>query len=374
MEAAYAPDIAERLIRAGRPGEAIDWLKRSRRPFDDDDTTNIDLMVEALEALGKKNEAQDARWRYFEKSLNVDSLRAYLKRLPDFEDSRPSKRRSRCRQYASVDTALEFFVAWPNLQRADEMCGCARRNWMVALTINCAPRPKRWKTNIRPVRCGCTVAWLRAFCIEDRQSSTATRLGTFNRVSSWHRALPMRRASRSMRRSWRVYSNRTVGSTAFGADEAIICGFFVLCRSFLYQSVAEERFSSITLRVRNQVHHENERLSSVIYRLPPTVTRMRLAWRFGKRHGGSPRVARRIRYRADYHATSKPPITGPATRPSGSRCRTSPPRVHICTSNIGASNCFVKTDETSDSGRCTDDRAYRSGTASASPQLPELLD
>ena len=88
MEAAYAPDIAKKLIRAGRPGEAIDWLKRSRRPFDDDDTTHIDLMVEALEALGKKDEAQDARWRYFEKSLNVDSLRAYLKHLPDFEDFR----------------------------------------------------------------------------------------------------------------------------------------------------------------------------------------------------------------------------------------------------------------------------------------------
>jgi hypothetical protein len=31
-------------------------------------------MVEALEALGKKDEAQDARWRYFEKTLNVESL------------------------------------------------------------------------------------------------------------------------------------------------------------------------------------------------------------------------------------------------------------------------------------------------------------
>jgi hypothetical protein len=63
MEAASAPDIAERLIRAGRPGEAIDWLKRSRRPFDDDDTAHVNLMVEALEALGKKDDAQDARWR-----------------------------------------------------------------------------------------------------------------------------------------------------------------------------------------------------------------------------------------------------------------------------------------------------------------------
>ena len=93
-----------------------------------------------------------------------------------------------------------------------------RRNWTVVLIIDCAPRPRRWKTNIWPVRRASTVAWLRACCIEDRQSSTPTRLGTFNRVSGWPRALPMTRASRSMRPSSRVYSNRTGGSTASGHD------------------------------------------------------------------------------------------------------------------------------------------------------------
>ena len=122
MEAAYAPDIAKRLIRAGRSGEAIDWLTRSKRPFDDDDTAHIDLMVEALEALGKKVEAQDARWRYFEKTLNVDSLRAYLKRLPDFEDFEAEQKAFEvAAKHRSVETALEFFVAWPNVQRADEI-------------------------------------------------------------------------------------------------------------------------------------------------------------------------------------------------------------------------------------------------------------
>jgi hypothetical protein len=122
MEAIYAPDIAERLIRAGRPGQAIDWIRRSRRPFDDEDTTHIELMVEALEALGKKNDAQDARWRYFEKTLNVESLRAYLKRLPDFEDFEAERKAFEiAANHRSVDTALEFFVAWPNLQRADEI-------------------------------------------------------------------------------------------------------------------------------------------------------------------------------------------------------------------------------------------------------------
>ena len=48
--------------------------------FDDDDSALIDLMVETLEALGKKDDAQDARRRYFEKyfekSLSIESLRA----------------------------------------------------------------------------------------------------------------------------------------------------------------------------------------------------------------------------------------------------------------------------------------------------------
>jgi len=122
MEAAYAPDIAERLIRASRPSEAIDLLKGSRRPFDDPDTTHVELMVEALEALGRQNDAQDTRWRHFEKTLNVETLRAYLKRLPDFEDFEAERRAfETAAKHSSVDTALEFFVAWPNLQRADEI-------------------------------------------------------------------------------------------------------------------------------------------------------------------------------------------------------------------------------------------------------------
>ncbi len=64
METVYAADIAKRLIAAGRPAEALDWLKKSRRPLDDEETTDIDLEVVALEALGEKDKAQDARWRY----------------------------------------------------------------------------------------------------------------------------------------------------------------------------------------------------------------------------------------------------------------------------------------------------------------------
>lgn len=58
------------------------------------------------------------------------------------------------------------------------------------LAINCAPRPRRWKTNIRLGRLVSTVAWLRVFCIVDRQSSsTPTRPEIFGRVSAWRRGV-----------------------------------------------------------------------------------------------------------------------------------------------------------------------------------------
>ena len=47
-------------------------------------------------------------------------------------------------------------------------------------------------------------------CIEDRQSSTPTRLAIFSRVSGCTSRCRWRRASRSMRPSWHVCSNRTV--------------------------------------------------------------------------------------------------------------------------------------------------------------------
>jgi hypothetical protein len=66
-------------------------------------------MVEALDALGKTDDAQAARWRYFEKSLNVESLRTYLKRLPDFDDFEDGRKAFEiAAKHRSVDVALEF--------------------------------------------------------------------------------------------------------------------------------------------------------------------------------------------------------------------------------------------------------------------------
>jgi uncharacterized protein DUF6880 len=122
METVYTADIAERLIAASRPAEALDWLKKPRRPLDDEDTTHIDLEVTALETLGEKDKAQDTRWRYFQKTLNVDYLRDYLKRLLDFEDfEAEQKALAWAAKHRSAETALAFFIAWPNLELADRL-------------------------------------------------------------------------------------------------------------------------------------------------------------------------------------------------------------------------------------------------------------
>jgi hypothetical protein len=68
------------------------------------------------------DDAQKARWTYFQKTLNIEYLRAYLKRLPDFEDFEAERKAfAIAAAHRSAETALTLFVAWPDLQRADRL-------------------------------------------------------------------------------------------------------------------------------------------------------------------------------------------------------------------------------------------------------------
>ena len=66
-------------------------------------------MLGVLEALGRTEDAQDARWNCFERSLSSVHLRAYLKRLSDFDAVEAERKALQ---------ALSFLVAWPALDRA----------------------------------------------------------------------------------------------------------------------------------------------------------------------------------------------------------------------------------------------------------------
>jgi hypothetical protein len=72
-----------------------------------------------LEALGRAEEAQAARWSAFEQALSAQHLKAYLKRLPDFEDVEAEERAlAHVEGHKSLLHALAFLVSWPTLDRA----------------------------------------------------------------------------------------------------------------------------------------------------------------------------------------------------------------------------------------------------------------
>lgn len=114
-----AAEIAERLLAAGRVEEALRALDsaeyRSGRP----DFEFEDARIKVLEALGRDAEAQSARWTCFADALSAEHLRAYLKRLPDFDDVEAETRAlDHAEQYRHLLPALSFLVTWPALDRA----------------------------------------------------------------------------------------------------------------------------------------------------------------------------------------------------------------------------------------------------------------
>ena len=117
-----AANVAQRLIGAGRPAEALEWLERDRRAGGPFDLDLADLRIAAFEALGRQSEAQALRWQAFETTLSGLHLRDYLKRLPDFEDFAVEQSAlGYAAKFSSALTALVFFVEWPALEAADRL-------------------------------------------------------------------------------------------------------------------------------------------------------------------------------------------------------------------------------------------------------------
>ena len=119
---AVAASIARRLLDAGRPQEAwaaleaVEVKQRDQAPMEWEKAR-----VDVLEALGRSDEAQAFRWQRFLATLNATHLRAYLRKLPDFDDFEAEQRAlAHALAFGDVHQALAFLVTWPDLQRANE--------------------------------------------------------------------------------------------------------------------------------------------------------------------------------------------------------------------------------------------------------------
>lgn len=137
--------IAERLLRAGRAGEALEWIRRKQEPglrivtradlIAGFDPRGIDrerqaLEIEILDALCKGDEAQALRWARWERELDAPMLRTHLAKLPDFEDEEALHRAlDHAEAFPQPHRALVFLTTWPDLPRAARLVVAQAATW-----------------------------------------------------------------------------------------------------------------------------------------------------------------------------------------------------------------------------------------------------
>ncbi len=121
---ASAAQIASRLLKAGRPADALKALDGARQNPRSGMPSEwpaewINARIAALEALDRKDEAQRVRLERFRRTLEADYLRAYLKRLPDFDDIEAEDAElDHVKAWPDANAALGLLTGWPSLERA----------------------------------------------------------------------------------------------------------------------------------------------------------------------------------------------------------------------------------------------------------------
>lgn len=113
---AIAARIAERYLAANRAEDAMASLTGAKTDSDKSgywpDWRRV--RIDVLDALGNLDEAQHERWAIFEESLSAENLRAFIKRLPDFDDEEAEVRAlAYVGKYADFHQALAFLIDWP---------------------------------------------------------------------------------------------------------------------------------------------------------------------------------------------------------------------------------------------------------------------
>ena len=113
--------IAQRMLAAGRPAEALEWISEIEARYDDDHVV-VDIKLAALEDLGRPDEAQALRYAWFERSLSTEHLKVYLRKLPDFAEF---EARDKAVEFAlrhdDASRALAFLIELPDLGAADRL-------------------------------------------------------------------------------------------------------------------------------------------------------------------------------------------------------------------------------------------------------------
>lgn len=130
-----AAEIARRLAEADRSVEARAALEASRattapgarwgRAKEDPVELSeawLSAEIAVLEAEGQGQQADEARWRMFERTLSIDTLRALIAKLADFEDVVALDRAFElAANHADAMKGLAFLMNWPALREAAEL-------------------------------------------------------------------------------------------------------------------------------------------------------------------------------------------------------------------------------------------------------------
>jgi len=117
-----AARVAQRLTASGQAAQALALLEGVRLADgwrSDGARVWVDARLGALEALGRSDEAQDLRRHFAIERLSLPHLRAYLQRLPAFEDGEAEEQiLEAVLEHRSFQSALEFLHRWPDRRRA----------------------------------------------------------------------------------------------------------------------------------------------------------------------------------------------------------------------------------------------------------------
>jgi hypothetical protein len=124
-----AAQVAGMLSDGGRTHEALDILEAVEGAGEQVwDAAYIGCLL----AMGRVADAQAYRWTLFRDTLDVQTLRDYLKPLPDFDDIEvEDSAKAHALDFPDVHAALQFFLDWPDLAtgarlieaRGDELDG-----------------------------------------------------------------------------------------------------------------------------------------------------------------------------------------------------------------------------------------------------------